>query len=176
MQADGILVRFPDDGGELLVQREDIQQRVTLPWKPRDLSDYFVIFRRKHNRHDEYVGDLRVRRQFIKRILTLLTAKGNYRPHQGEATRHYYYSACDIMSDAEIDAVFPEDDYVPPDLNFQDNDDLLPQRSINQSTFVNWMTEGQHDCDVARSLGVAWTRTLHTSRDETLGDFLCVTS
>ena len=51
---DGILVRFADDDKELLVQRENIEQRVTLPWKPRDLSDYFVIFRRRRQR--EYRG------------------------------------------------------------------------------------------------------------------------
>ena len=93
MQADGILVRLGDTAEEHLVQREQIQQRVTLPWKPQDLSDYFIIFRRKHGRQEEYVEDLRVRRNVIKRILKLLTARGKYREHQDVESRHYYYTA-----------------------------------------------------------------------------------
>ena len=37
--------------------------------------------------------------------------------------------------------------------------------------FVQWMQEGQHDCDVARSLGVAWARDLSGSGNATLADF-----
>ena len=64
------------------------------------------------------------------------------------------------MSDVEIDEFLPENDNVPSDLNFQDHDEQLPQRAIDEHIFVQWLTEGQHDCDVARTLGVVWTKDL----------------
>ena len=88
MEREGIQVRLGDTADEHVVQKEQIQQRVTLPWKPRDLSDYFIIFRRQHGRTEEYVEDLRVRRSVIKHILKLLTARGEYREHQGVESRH----------------------------------------------------------------------------------------
>ena len=136
LESTGIRIRLGDSNEEHLVQKEQVQQRVTLPWKPRDLADYFIIFRRKHGREEEYVEDLRVRRNVIKRILKLLTCKGEFRPNQGIESRHYYYTACEYMSDQEIDELLPEEDYVPADLNFQDNDENMPHRSIDVHTFV----------------------------------------
>ena len=75
------------------------------------------------------------------------------------------------MSSNEIDELLPEEGYVSADLNFQDNDECLPQRAIDQRVFVEWLTEGQHDCDVARTLGVAWSRDLCGTTDESPGNF-----
>ena len=75
------------------------------------------------------------------------------------------------MDDHEVDLVFPDDDYVPPDLNFHDNDELSPDRSVDEATFVHWLQEGQHDCDVARTLGAAWAKDLCGSVTETFSDF-----
>ena len=145
LENDGVRVSFGDSGEEHLVQVSQIEQRLSLPWQPQDLKGYFIVFRRKHGREDEYVEDLRVRRSVIKRILRLLTTKGFYRPDQGEECRHYYYSACDVRSDHESDELFPEDDFVPQDSNFQDHDEHLPERSIDQYMYVQWLMEGQHD-------------------------------
>ena len=67
--------------------------------------------------------------------------------------------------------MFPEANAVPPGLNFQDMDEDLPIRSIDRNVFVDWLTEGQHDCDVARVLSVTWSRYLNTSSNETLDYF-----
>ena len=104
---------------EHVVTKEQVTQRIALPWKPADLKDYFVIFRRRRGQSEEYVEDLRVRRGVIWQILQLLTHRDFFRPHQGEETRHYYYNACDILGDHDIDELFPEEDFVPPDLNIQ---------------------------------------------------------
>ena len=61
---------------EHVVPSENIEYVVTLPWKPSDLSNYFIIFRRKLGRNEEYINDLLVRRELIKEILSLLTEKG----------------------------------------------------------------------------------------------------
>ena len=37
--------------------------------------------------------------------------------------------------------------------------------------FVQWLSEGQHDCDVARSLGTAWARDLAGAGNDTTSDF-----
>jgi hypothetical protein len=171
LEAGGVRICLGDSAEEHLVQTRQIEQRVCLPWQPTDLKDYFIVFRRKHGRDEEYVEDLRVRRSVIKRILRLLTTKGFYRPDQGEECRHYYYSACDILPDHEIDELFPEEDFVPPNLNFQDHDEHLPESSMDQHMFVQWLAEGQHDCDVARTLGSAWARDLSGAGNETTADF-----
>ena len=139
----GIWVQVPETGETRTVQKADIEQRVRLPWKPCDLSDQFIVFRRRLGRGEEYVEDLRVRRNVVKRILKLLTAKGFHRPDRGEECRHFYYSACDIMSDNEIDELLPEDG-LPEDMHFEDYDDAAPQASIDQQLFVEWLHEGQY--------------------------------
>ena len=83
LQMEGIRIRLGDTDEEHVVTKEQIQQRVTLPWKPRDLADYFIIFRRRHGRTEEYVDDLRVRRNVIKRILRLLKSASEFRTNQG---------------------------------------------------------------------------------------------
>ena len=75
------------------------------------------------------------------------------------------------MSSAEIDQIFPKDAYVPPDLNFQDFDEDMPHSAIDMFTFVTWLSEGQHDCDVARCLGAKWAKDLSGAGNETMSDF-----
>ena len=148
-----------------VVGLKDIEQRVQVPWKPRDLADNFVVFRRRLGRTEEYIEDLRVRKNFVRRILDLLMEPGLYRPDQGAECRHMYYSTCDRVESNIED--LPEDG-VPPDLHFRDIDDKLPTGNVTKQMFVDWLSLGRHDCDVARSLGYAWTETLKGHGEETL--------
>ena len=145
-----------------------------VPWKPRDLADNFIVFRRRLGRTETYVEDLRVRKNFVRRVLTLLMERGFYRPGQGEQCRHMYYSTCDL-AESNIEEL-PEDD-VPGDLHFRDIDEQLPTGNVTRQMFTDWLTFGRHDCDVARSLGYAWTEHLKGTDEETPGDFfdrLCI--
>ena len=56
LQKAGIWVQVPETGETHLVQKADIEQRVKLPWKPCDLSDQFIVFRRR-------LGRRRIRRR-----------------------------------------------------------------------------------------------------------------
>ena len=82
---------------------------------------------------------------------------GLYRPDQGEECRHMYYSTCDRV-ESNIDDL-PDDD-VPADLHFRDIDEQLPTGSVTKQMFMDWLSLGRHDCDVARSLGYTWTENL----------------
>ena len=84
LEKEGVRVRVVASGEEHVLALECIEQRVVLPWKPSQLSDYLVIFRRRSGRTEDYVEDLRVRRGIIKRLLRLFTTRGFYRPHHGE--------------------------------------------------------------------------------------------
>ena len=139
-----------------------------VPWKPRDLADNFIVFRRRLGRSEEYIEDLRVRKNFIRRILNLPMEPGFYRPDQGEQCRHMYYSTCDRV-ESNIEEL--PDDGVPADLHFRDIDEQLPTGNVTKEMFVDWLSLGRHDCDVARSLGYAWTENLKGCDDETLGEF-----
>ena len=55
----GFLVDVPGHSSCLSVTREQIRRRVVLPWKPADLRDYLVIFRRRNASKNDYVEDLR---------------------------------------------------------------------------------------------------------------------
>ena len=68
-------------------------------------------------------------------------------------------------------AEFLPEDGVPTELNFQDVDEDLPKASVDKTLFVDWLTEGCHDCDVARTLGLTWAQDLQGCGNETLGDF-----
>ena len=62
------------DGGEPLeIQTACISRRVQLPWKPADLRDYLIIFRRRNAEKDEYIEDLKVRRAFVENLLQIFT-------------------------------------------------------------------------------------------------------
>jgi hypothetical protein len=53
------------------VARAAIRQVLRLPFTPRDLHDKFIVFRRKETFGDDYVEDLRVRRNLVRGLLTL---------------------------------------------------------------------------------------------------------
>ena len=89
-EPEGIRVVSEDSCDSYVVPLEAVVQRVVLPWKPRDLADYFVIFRRRSGHEDEYVQDLRVRRNLVKEILDFLMEVGVFRPEQGRECRHMY--------------------------------------------------------------------------------------
>ena len=96
------------------VQRHQITRRVRLPWKPRDLRDYLIIFRRRNATKSEYVEDLRARRAF-------------------------------------------------------DEADTLD--AFTEPQFVQWLTEGRYDCEVAQTLLHAWTRFMKGTANDALSDF-----
>ena len=79
-----------------------------------------------------------------------------------------YYSTCDRV-ESNIEEL--PDDGVPLDLHFRDLDEQLPTGNVNKQMFVDWLTLGRHDCDVARALGYAWTEKLKGNGNETLGEF-----
>ena len=116
-------------------------------------SQIILLFRRRLGRTETYVEHLRVRKNFVRRVLALLMERGFYRPDQGEQCRHMYYSTCDL-AESNIEEL-PEDD-VPGDLHFRDIDEQLPSGSVTRQMFTDWLSFGRHDCDVARSLGYAW--------------------
>ena len=81
LMPEGVQVEFADDEAGYCHERrvvalEDVEQRVQVPWKPRDLADNFIVFRRRIGRSDEYIEDLRVRKNFVRRILDLLMEPG----------------------------------------------------------------------------------------------------
>ncbi len=47
------------------VSRAQIRRRVSLPWKPSDLRDYLIVFRRHNASKDGCVQDSRTRRVFV---------------------------------------------------------------------------------------------------------------
>ena len=86
MAPKGVRVRVDGMESELEVDMKNVEQRVVLPWRPKDLSDHLIIFRRRHGRKEEYVDDLRVRRKLVSRILLLLTERGEFRAGRGAGT------------------------------------------------------------------------------------------
>ena len=54
---------------------------------------------------------------------------------------------------------------------FRDLDEQFPSGPVTKQMFVHWLSLGRHDCDVARSLGYAWTKNLKGSDEETPGEF-----
>ena len=97
----------------------DIEERLKLPWQPASLRDHSIILRRRNASRDDYIEDLRVRRNIIRRLMHLFTKQRCWREGKGIEPLHQYYVGFDCMSDAEIDELYPEDD-VPADLNMQE--------------------------------------------------------
>ena len=150
---------------------ENIQQRLLLPWNPRDLQDNFILFRRRDARKDEYVEDLRVRRNLIKRLLQFFSMKGTWRQDQGIETLHKYYSSCDWLDDNDIDELLPEDD-IPEQLNFKDLDEAEDDTTVSRAIFRDWLTEGKVNCDVAQVLLNFWLDDRAQNKQcETVDDF-----
>ena len=158
--------------GQLLeVGVHQIAERLKLPWKPVSLRDYLIILRRRNASREEYVEDLRVRRNYIRQLLRLLTKMGEWREDQGTEPLHQYYVGFDFMSDEELTECFPEDG-IPDDLNIQEVDTEEWATEFTAETFQDWLYEGRHNCEVAQALLHAWTRNnLRSSDNETIYDF-----
>ena len=166
-----ILAEIDGEEDPVKLELSDITQRLKLPWTPKALHDYFIVFRRRNANRDEYIEDLRVRRNFIVGMLKLLTLKGTWRSHQGEEPLHKWYTGFDWLSETEIEEAFPEDD-IPDGLHIETLEEEGPQEvSMNVDVFSCWLNEGRHDCEVAQILLHLWTHTLASSTHETLYDF-----
>ena len=73
---EGIVVKVAHEEKERLVSRRHVQARVTLPWKPSDLSHALIVLRRRSRMTDEYIEDLTVRRNFVIALLRCLSDLG----------------------------------------------------------------------------------------------------
>ena len=160
------------DGYEqpLEIAHEQIRQRIRLPWKPCDLRDHLVIFRRRNARKEEYVEDSRTRRHFVQTLMQLLTIEEHWRQDEDAGPMHQYYTGFEVLSTEEIEDIFPEDD-VPDGLHFEDVDEQDSPDSFTEQQFVEWLTEGRHDCEVAQTLLQAWTRFMKGTGNDALPDF-----
>ena len=85
-----VYVQF-STGESSWVDLSSIHQRIRLPWKPSDLRNQLLIFRRRDTLKDCYIADLRVRRNLVCRLLTLLTLPGTWRTDRGVEPLHLYY-------------------------------------------------------------------------------------
>ena len=169
LQPKGFDVALPD-GSQEFVEYARVRQRVRLPWKPQDLHDNFIVLRRRNARREEYVEDLRVRRNLLRRILKLLTTERDWRKGHGVEPLHMYYVDFDIRSEHELEDIFPMDD-VPSALHFRDLDESDYVTELTRNVFQDWLTEGRHNCDVAQALLHTWTHYLQGSANDTLHDF-----
>ena len=155
-----LVVEMPN-GAKRRVQWKDVEQRLKLPWKPESLRDHLIILRRRDCRRDDYVEDLRVRRDMIKRLLTLLTQKARWRPNQGEEPLHAYYVGFDFMTEDELESTFPEDD-IPTTLHVQDLRDSELPAAFTAEAFEDWLYEGRNNCEIAESLLHTWIPVSYT--------------
>ena len=57
-----------------------------------------------------------------------------------------------MLSDGDIDALFPNAEEVPGELNIEDMDDDSDNPVLDREMFVHWLQEGYTTCDVARTL------------------------
>ena len=80
-----------------------------------------------------------------------------------------YYTGYDWLSDTEIDDMLPEDD-VPEDLVVQASDLAENTQNFDGNTFVEWLNEGRHNCDVAHCLLLTWLHRLRGSDDASTMD------
>ena len=147
----GFQVSVPGETDERLVPPQDVQARVTLPWKPTDLRHALIVLRRRDNNKDFYVDDLRVRRNYVIALLRCLSELGHWRENCGEEPMHMYYTEFDWLPDNEIESVLPEDG-LPEGLHIEDYDDTPAAASFTKTEFHDWIWEGRHDCDIAFSL------------------------
>ena len=100
IRASGFLVELAN-GEQHTVSTSQVAERLKLPWTPASLRDYLIILRRRNASRDDYVEDLRARRNIIRRILQLLTKQGQWRDDQGTEPLHQYYVGFDFMTDDE---------------------------------------------------------------------------
>ena len=167
---DGWLADFGDAGELVEIHTSAITRRVQLPWKPSDLRNYLIIFRRRNADKDEYIEDLKVRRALIEELLQILTHLGPWRPDEPIGPMHQYYTGFELLQSEHISEFLPLDG-VPEGLRFETVDEVDgDDKSINRVEFTDWLQEGKSDCPVAQALLVAWIRGLAKSDNECLGD------
>ena len=109
IKASAILARVHDEAEDRMVGRKDIQARFTLPWKPQDLSHALIVLRRRNRMTDEYIEDLKVRKNFVMALLRCLSELGEWRENCGVEPMHKYYTGFDWLDDTTIEEVLPED-------------------------------------------------------------------
>ena len=61
---------------------------------------------------EEYVEDLKVRRELVKKILNLLRHEKEWRPDCGIEPMHKYHTNCDFLDDHVIDTILPEEGFL----------------------------------------------------------------
>ncbi len=170
INAQGFLVWLDDYEQTKLIKPDCIRRRITLPWRPSDLKENLLIFRRRVGKSDEYVEDLRVRRDLLKRMILLFSRRGHWRAHRGVEPMHAYFGSFTWLSDEDIDAIFPEDG-VPADLCYHDLEEAEGDDVVNSEDFVAWLRYGQESLPVARTLMHTWLFTLRGSDNDCLADF-----
>ena len=167
---EGPLLVEMSNGEKRRVQWRDVEQRLKLPWKLESLRDYLIVLRRRGCRREDYVEDLKVRRNIIKNLLRLLTKKAHWRENQGGELLHAYYVGFDFMSDDEIDEMLPEDD-VPNTLHIQYLRNKDWPTVFTAESFEEWLYEGRNNRGVAEALLHVWTHHLQTSDQDCIADF-----
>ena len=167
---DGFLAKFEGETSLRPVEYSQIRERISLPWKPSDLRDYLIIFRRRNATKEEYVEDLRTRRAFVQNLMQLLTLEASWRLDEEPGPMHQYYTGFDVLTDDQIAESLPEDD-VPEGLHFEDVDEDDSIEGMTELQFVQWLTEGCYDCEVAETLLKAWVSFLKGTPHDVLSDF-----
>ena len=152
-------VSFVEGAAGVWVCKDAVSKRVVLPWRPEDLRDNLLIFRRRRGREEDYVDDLKVRRVLVQRLLRLLTLQGTWREHQGVEPLHRYYTCCEYWDDTAIEEMFPELEGVPAGLNIQDAPENPALHVVSETQVVDWLKEGKHDCELAQLLLNLWVET-----------------
>ena len=145
---DAFVVRFTADEPAVTVRPHSLRSRFKLPWRPSDLRHSFIVLRRRRGLTDQYVEDLRVRRNFVVALLQCLSRPGLWRAHRGVEPMHMYYTEFDWLPRAELEMLLPEDG-VPSSLAVHDLDEEDARESLTSHTFQQWLWEGRHDCEVA---------------------------
>ena len=61
LEGTGVRVLVDGEASTRVLPLASIERRVQVPWKPRDLADNLIIYRRRIGRTEDYVEGLRVR-------------------------------------------------------------------------------------------------------------------
>ena len=141
-----------------------------LPFTPRDLHDKFIVFRRKASFGDEYVEDLRVRRNLVRSLLTLLSKKGYWRPEHGEEPMHKYFVGFEWLSDDDLEMLLPEDG-VPEDLHVETLHDDEADDGLSAEEFEDWLRWGRYDQPLAQALLHFWQADVSVCGNDSLQYF-----
>ena len=139
VESSKVQVSFANEGALAWVGPDHICQRLVLPWRPRDLYDFLLIFCRRDGSKNDYVSDLRVRRILIMRLLRLFTLQGTWRQSQAQEPLHKYYGCSEVLSAHDIEDIFPEPDAVPDGLHFEYVEAEPREHAIGMHHFVDWL-------------------------------------